>query len=122
VALTPEWNVQPEILHYKDGTLGAMRDRAWLKKAQLDPWLDFRKQGGVMMVGEWGAHQHTPHDVLLRWAEDQLSIWKESDVGWALWNLHGSFGVLDSGRADVDYEEFRGAKLDRKLLELLQKY
>jgi hypothetical protein len=29
--------------------------------------------------------------------------------------------VLNSGRLDVDYEDFNGYKLDRKMLELLLK-
>jgi hypothetical protein len=29
---------------------------------------------------------------------------------------------MDSGRADVQYEDFRGHKLDRKMLDLLQRY
>jgi hypothetical protein len=37
-----------------------------------------------------------------------------------LWNFRGSFGVLDSGRADVQYEDWRGHKLDRAMLRLLQ--
>jgi endoglucanase len=37
-----------------------------------------------------------------------------------LWNLRGSFGVLDSGRTDVQYQEFRGHKLDRAMLKVLQ--
>jgi hypothetical protein len=32
----------------------------------------------------------------------------------------GSFGILDSGRTDVKYEDFQGHTLDRKLLGLLQ--
>ena len=42
-------------------------------------------------------------------------------IGWALWNLRGDFGVMDSGRADVEYEDFRGHKLDRRMLELLRR-
>ena len=30
----------------------------------------------------------------------------------------GSFGVLDSGRADVSYEPFRGHRLDRAMLDV----
>jgi hypothetical protein len=30
--------------------------------------------------------------------------------------------VLDSKRADVKYEDFRGHKLDREMLTLLQRY
>jgi endoglucanase len=40
-------------------------------------------------------------------------------LGWALWNLRGSFGILDSHRSDVDYEDFHGHKLDRKMLNVL---
>ena len=71
------------------------------------------------MVGEWGAFNKTPHDVVLRWAEDCLSNWRKAGWGWAMWNFRGSFGVLDSGRGDVQYEDFEGHKLDRKLLDLL---
>jgi endoglucanase len=34
--------------------------------------------------------------------------------------LRGTFGILDSERTDVRYENFRGHKLDRALLELLR--
>ena len=32
------------------------------------------------------------------------------------------FGFLDSGREDVKYEDFKGHKLDRKMLELLLEF
>ena len=51
---------------------------------------------------------------------DQLELWKEAGWGWALWNLRGSFGVLDSGRGDVACADFRGHKLDHAMLKLLQ--
>jgi len=68
------------------------------------------------------CRNQTPHDVTLRWMEDCLSNWQQAGIGWALWNFRGSFGVLDSGRADVQYEDFRGHKLDRKMLDLLQRH
>ena len=34
----------------------------------------------------------------------------------------GAFGLLDSGRGDVAYEDWQGHKLDRKLLDLLQQF
>ena len=36
-----------------------------------------------------------------------------------MWNFRGSFGILDSGREDVDYEPWRGHSLDRKMLDVL---
>ena len=69
--------------------------------------------------GEGGCHNQTPHDVTLRWMEDVLDALKTYNIGYALWNLKGSFGILDSGRADVEYEDYRGHKLDKKMLSLL---
>ena len=54
--------------------------------------------------------------------EDCLSLWKEAGWGWSLWNFRGDFGILNSGRTDVQYENFKGEKLDRQMLELLRKY
>jgi aryl-phospho-beta-D-glucosidase BglC (GH1 family) len=99
-----------------------MQDRLWLKRTTIDPWKEAQAAGIGVMVGEWGAYNKTPHDVFLRWAEDCLQNWQEADWGWALWNFRGSFGVLDSGRSDVQYEDYEGRKLDRKLLDLLQRY
>ena len=71
-------------------------------------------------VGEWGCYNKTPHDVVLAWMADDRSLGKEAGWGWALWNLRGDFGVLDSNRADVAYEDYKGHKLDRRMLELLR--
>jgi hypothetical protein len=45
-----------------------------------------------------------------------------NQIGFALWEFIGDFGILNSGRADVQYENWYGQKLDKKLLTLLQKY
>jgi endoglucanase len=37
-----------------------------------------------------------------------------------MWCFRGSFGVADSGRKDVQYENYKGLKLDRKMVELLK--
>ena len=58
----------------------------------------------------------------LAWLKDNLDVFQELGMGWSLWNLKGSFGILDSGRDDVDYEDFHGHRLDRAMLDLLRKY
>lgn len=75
-----------------------------------------------VMIGEFGCFNKTPHDVCLAWMEHCLKLWKEKELSWAIWNLNGVFGFLDSERDDVEYEDFQGHKLDRKMLDLLQKY
>ncbi len=97
-------------------------DKERLREEIIKPWRKLQNQGVGVHVGEWGAYRHTPHDVVLAWMEDFLSLWKEAGWGYAMWNLRGSFGIVDSGRDDVNYENFHGHKLDRKMLELLLKY
>ena len=98
-----------------------MQDRQWLYNDRIRPWKQVADSGVGVHVGEWGAFRFTPHDVVLRWARDQVELWAEAGFGWALWNFRGTFGILDSNRADVQYEDFRGHKLDREFLTLLQK-
>lgn len=88
----------------------------------LEPWIKIAQQGEQVFVGEWGCFNRTPHPVALAWMTSWLERWRSAHFGWALWNFRGSFGILDSGRTDVAYEEWRGHKLDRRMLELLQKY
>jgi aryl-phospho-beta-D-glucosidase BglC (GH1 family) len=102
----------------KEASLG----RQWLWKEGIAPWIKLREQGVGIIVGEFGSYNKTPHDVVLAWLEDCLINWKEANMGWAMWNFRGSFGILDSDRQDVQYEDFNGHKLDRKMLDLLQKY
>ena len=72
----------------------------------------------MMLSGCWNK---TPHDVFLAWFGDVLGILSENGIGFALWEFNGSFGVLNSGREDIAYEDWYGHKLDRKLLNLLMK-
>ena len=86
----------------------------------LKPWRQLAAQGETVFVGEWGCLNKTPHPVALAWMKSWLEQWQEARFGWALWNFRGGFGILDSGRADVQYEEWHGHKLDRAMLRLLQ--
>ena len=95
-------------------------DKEFLRKDRITPWKTLEEKGVGIHVGEWGAFSHTPHPVVLSWMGDVLDLWKQAGWGWALWNLRGGFGVLDSQRADVKYEDFRGHKLDREMLKVLQ--
>ena len=95
-------------------------DRERLRRDCIEPWQALEREGVGVHVGEWGAFRFTPHPVALAWMRDCLQLWQEAGWGWALWNLRGAFGILDSEREDVAYEPFRGHQLDRKMLELLR--
>ena len=98
----------------------------YLSRAMLEsfykPWADLVNQGVGVHCGECGCWKKTPHAVFLAWFTDVLDILKGAGIGFAPWNFIGDFGVLDSGREDVAYEDWYGHKLDRKMLDLLQKY
>ena len=95
----------------------------YLSRAMLEemykPWIDLVNQGVGVHCGECGCWNKTPHDVFLAWFKDVLDILGSHGIGFALWEFSGSFGILDSGRTDIEYEDWYGHKLDRKLLELL---
>lgn len=85
------------------------------------PWIDLVESGVGVHCGECGCWKKTPHHVFLQWFGDVLDILSSNNIGFALWEFSGDFGVLNSNRSDVAYEDWHGQQLDRKLLELLQK-
>jgi endoglucanase len=89
-------------------------------EALYAPWGWLVSQGVGVHAGEAGGYIRTPHDVFLRWMADTLDILKSYNIGCALWNFRGDFGILDCKREGVAYEDWHGHKLDRKLLTLLQ--
>lgn len=101
---------------------GRIYDKQWLRETLGRNWNPWIEAGGRVHIGEFGCHNRTPHDVALAWLKDQFDIFEENGWGWSLWNLTGSFGVMDSGRRDVKYENYKGHKLDRRMLELLLRY
>lgn len=86
------------------------------------PWIELMHRGVGVHCGECGCWNKTPHAVFLAWFGDVLDILTTHGIGYALWQFDGDFGVLNSGRADVAYEDWHGGKLDRKLLDLLQRH
>lgn len=85
-------------------------------------WANLAKKGVGVHCGEGGTYNKTSHKVVLAWLRDVLEILTGHGIGLAMWNFRGSFGIIDSGRTDVQYEDFQGHKLDRKLLSLLQEF
>jgi endoglucanase len=96
----------------------------YLSKAMLEtyyrPWAELIKKGIGVHCGECGCWNKTPHDVFLGWFSDVLDVLKQHRIGFSLWEFVGDFGVLNSNRDDVVYEDWYGYKLDKKLLDLLK--
>jgi endoglucanase len=95
-------------------------NREHLQKVYVDLYKVITDKGVQVHVGEWGCFNKTPHEVALAWMTDCLAVWKQAGWGNAMWNLRGAFGVMDSERVDVKYEDYKEHKLDRKMLELVR--
>ena len=113
-AVEPTWPMDPDRI-----------DSRWIFEQPEETLAKFERlarTGYPVMVGEFGCYNKISHATCLKWMEHCLKLWQERNLGWAIWNLNGPFGFVDSDRADVEYEDFEGHKLDRKMLELLQRY
>jgi hypothetical protein len=97
----------------------------YLSRAMLEefyePWIRIARSGTGVHCGECGCYNKTPHDIFLAWFGDVVDILSSNGIGFALWNFRGDFGILDSGRTDVAYEDWYGHQLDRRLLDLIRK-
>ncbi|MDR1860641.1 MAG: cellulase family glycosylhydrolase [Bacteroidales bacterium] len=101
---------------------GKTHDKDYLRGVSVKPWQPWLDAGGSVHIGEMGCHNCTPHATVLAWMNDLLDVFGEQRWGWSLWNLSGSFGVLNSARKDVKYENWKGFRLDRQLLEVLKQH
>lgn len=111
---TPTW----PILN-RDGSIRIGREQL---EELYRPWGELARNGIGVHCGECGCYNKTPYKVFLAWFEDVMDILYGHGIGYALWNFRGPFGILDSGREDIEYEDWHGHQLDRQLLTLLQRY
>lgn len=112
--------LRPWFLNY----MGIRIDKTWLEHF-MRPFFQFRNETGAFIhCGEMGVYTKKVDRVsYLNWFRDVLDILKEHDVGWALWNFRGPFGVVNTERPDFPLEKMpSGDLVDRELLEILQSH
>ncbi len=51
---------------------------------------------------------------------DYVDLWPAAGWGLAMWDSTGPMGIVDSDRADVEYENWHGYKVAREMLTLAQ--
>ena len=94
-------------------------DKAGLER-HLKTWIDLSKKGIPVYCGETGLYHKSPHKTGLKWLKDLLTVFKENNIGFSVFAVRGTFGVIDSGRTDCKLKDWRGHTLDEELLELLR--
>jgi hypothetical protein len=82
---------------------------------------DAKAENIPVMIQEFGVYNKTPHDVTLSFLNDVVSVFKQNHVGYAMWNMIGSMGIINSERTDMTYEPYRGKQLDREMTTILQR-
>ena len=111
---TPTWPTAPD-------SNGRVWDRQRLEE-HYKQWGELTAQRVGVHCGECGCWNRTPYQVFIAWFGDVMDILKGYGIGYSLWQFRGGFGIIDSGRDDIEYEDWYGHKLDRTLLTMLQKY
>ncbi|SDH07135.1 Aryl-phospho-beta-D-glucosidase BglC, GH1 family [Leifsonia sp. 98AMF] len=65
----------------------------------LQPWIALADAGAAVHVGEMGAYATLPSAIRLAWLEAVTGVLGDHGIGWALWNLRGPFGIVDTDPA-----------------------
>ena len=106
----------------ENGNLKTINGENLLPFGDYKDFFDEANENNIpVMVQEFGVHNKTPHSVAVAFLADLSAFFREQNVGWALWNLTGSFGILNSSRTDCTYEAYQSYKLDREMLNALTK-
>ena len=102
---------------------GVYADKNWIEGI-LRPYLELADGGKTTHCSEFGVFSKmAKRSTALNWYRDVLSIFKEHGIGWALWNLRGSFGIISTGRDDwMTGKTPWGEPMDSELLSLLRDY
>ncbi len=66
-----------------------------MREGIAHPFQRARESGLPLYCGEFGVINLTPLDIRKAWLRDTVATFEESDIGWALWDWKGDFGVVD---------------------------
>ncbi len=72
--------------------------------------------------GEGGIHHLTPYEPTISFFECVMERLKAYNIGYALWNLKGPFGLINSDRKGAEYVDYKGHQLDKRMYDIMKKY
>ncbi|MBK9388940.1 MAG: cellulase family glycosylhydrolase [Bacteroidetes bacterium] len=79
-----------------------------------------RSENIAVMIQEFGVYNKTPYKVTNSYLKDIITVFNNNNVGYAMWNLIGTMGIINSERTDCIYEPYRGKSIDRQMTEIIQ--
>ncbi len=99
------------------GRGGRVLDIEHLRR-HYQPWKDVEAKGVEVHIGEFGCYNKLPNPVAMAWLKDLIQVFRENKWGYSLWNFRGDFGIIDHRRPDTKWEDYKGFKVDREMLEI----
>jgi hypothetical protein len=83
--------------------------------------LEYAKSEDIpVMIQEFGVYNKTPHSVTIGYLTDVVSVFNKYHLGYAMWNMIGTMGIINSERTDFTYEPYRGKQLDSQMVTIMQ--
>jgi aryl-phospho-beta-D-glucosidase BglC (GH1 family) len=80
-----------------------------------------RSENIPVMIQEFGVYNKTPHAVTLSYLSDVVKVFNNYKIGYAMWNMIGTMGIINSERADCVYEPYRGKSIDSQMTTIIQR-
>jgi hypothetical protein len=78
--------------------------------------------GLPLHCSEMGVFNLNESAAVMRWYRDVLGLLTARQIGFALWNLTGPFGILDNGMPGARTKSWHGHRLDTGLLDVLRSF
>jgi hypothetical protein len=104
-----------------DGKITYMNGNPAVALGNLVNKLEEAKTGNIpVMIQEFGVYNKTPHSVTIDYLKDVVSVFNNYKLGYAMWNMIGTMGIINSERADCIYESYRGKSIDRQMTSIIQ--
>ena len=89
---------------------------------EYEVWAKMAQENNIgVHCGEGGAVSTCPHNVALSWFSGVMEILDHFNIGFAMWELRGVVGILDSERTDCKYTEYKGHLLDKQMMDIMKR-
>ncbi len=104
-----------------DGRITYMNGNPAVPLGNLAERIEEARSGNIpVMIQEFGVYNKTPYNVTLSYLKDVVSVFNNCNVGYAMWNMIGSMGIINSERNDCIYESYRGKSIDWQMTTIIQ--
>lgn len=88
---------------------------------EFEQWARMAQEKNVgVHCGEGGVCCRTPRGTAIAWFYDVMEALTYYNIGFAMWELRGIFGIVDSGRTDCKLMDYKGHMLDMQMLEIMK--